>query len=155
MSAYKVTDAVLDRLKSNFSLILVNFANPDMVGHTGDLPASIEAVKVIDNCLKKISDACLEQNICLLITADHGNIEELLDIKSGGIDKEHSTNPVPFILVAEQFRRQLPKDGGLNSLAGVIPVGVLSDVAPTVLELLGLPKPEEMSGISLIPQLSD
>ncbi len=153
MSAYKVADALLAKLRSNYSFYLVNFANPDMVGHTGNITASIQAIKVIDECLKKITSACLEQDICLLITADHGNIEELLDIRSGGIDKEHSTNPVPFILVGKQLQRPKPKAGGILSLAGVVPVGVLSDVAPTMLELMGLEKPAEMTGISLLPSL--
>lgn len=153
MSAYKVTDALLASFRSNYTFYLVNFANPDMVGHTGNLSASIQAIKVIDECLKKITDACLEQDICMIITADHGNIEELLDIRSGGIDKEHSTNPVPFALVSKQFERKRSKDGGIVSLAGVVPVGVLSDVAPTMVELLGMEKPAEMTGISLLPNL--
>ncbi|OGE81431.1 MAG: phosphoglycerate mutase (2,3-diphosphoglycerate-independent) [Candidatus Doudnabacteria bacterium RIFCSPHIGHO2_12_FULL_48_11] len=153
MSAYKVTDALLSRLNGNYSFFLVNYANPDMVGHTGNVSASIQAIKVIDECLKKLADACLEQDICMIITADHGNIEELLDIRSGGMDKEHSTNPVPFILVGRQFEEKKPKVGGIVSLSSVIPVGVLSDVSPTVLELMGMAKPAEMTGISLLPQL--
>ncbi|MBI2607745.1 MAG: 2,3-bisphosphoglycerate-independent phosphoglycerate mutase [Candidatus Doudnabacteria bacterium] len=153
MSAHKVTEVVLTRLKGGYSFILVNFANADMVGHTGNLQACIEAVKVIDECIKKIVAACLEQDICLVITADHGNIEELLDIHSGGINKEHSTDPVPVFLVANQFKLKSQKEGGISSLASVIPVGVLSDVAPTMLELLGIEKPTEMTGISLLPHL--
>lgn len=155
MSAFKVTESVLGKIKSDYPFILINFANPDMVGHTGNLQASIQAVKAIDECVKKIANACLESDdICLLITADHGNIEELLDIRSGGIDKEHSTNPVPLIMVAQRFRRRQSKDLGVSSLAGTVPIGVLSDVAPTMLELLGITKPAEMTGISLLPQLS-
>jgi 2,3-bisphosphoglycerate-independent phosphoglycerate mutase len=153
MSAYKVMDSLLSRIRDNYTFYLVNFANPDMVGHTGNMNASIEAIQVINDCLKKISEACLEQDMCLIITADHGNIEELVDIKSGGIDKEHSTSPVPLILIANQFKLAKEKGGGLNSLATVVPVGVLSDVAPTVLELLGIEKPNEMTGISLLSQL--
>ena len=153
MSALPVTEELLGKLSENFSFYLVNFANPDMVSHTGDLSASIRAIKVIEGCIKKISEACLKEDICLIITADHGNIEELLDVKSGGIDKEHSTNPVPFILVANQFKRKNSKEGGIASLAGVVPVGVLSDVAPTMLELMGIDKPTEMTGISLLSQL--
>lgn len=153
MSAYKTTDALIPKLRENYSFYLINYANPDMVGHTGNMMASIQAIKVVDECIKKLSDACLSEDICLLITADHGNVEELLDIRTGGIDKEHSTNPVPLILVAKQFTRKHPKEGGLASLAGVVPVGVLSDVAPTMLELIGIDKPAEMTGISLLSQL--
>ncbi len=153
MSAGKITEELIAKLGDGFSFYLVNFANGDMVGHTGNANASIKAIQFLDQCVKKISDACLAQDICLIITADHGNVEELVDLKTGGIDKEHSTNPVPFILVAEQFRLKEQKEGGIASLASVVPVGVLSDVAPTMLELMGLPKPSEMTGFSLFSQL--
>src|SRR3989344_3163832 len=153
MSAEQVTDALLSKLKETYSFFLVNFANPDMVGHTGNFPASIKAIKVIDQCLKRISEECLKQEICLVITADHGNIEELVDKNTGGIDKEHSTNPVPMIIVASEFKRPNPRPGGIASLAGVAAIGVLSDVAPTVLELMGIDKPTEKTGISLLQQM--
>lgn len=153
MSARKITESLLSKIKGNYSFILVNFANPDMVGHTGDMNASIEAVKAVDECLHIIAQACLDEDAALLITADHGNIEELVDIKSGTIDKEHSTNPVPFLLVGKQFEKPQPGQEGLNGLATIMPIGVLSDVAPTILQLMGLPQPEEMTGVSLLPQL--
>lgn len=153
MSAYKVTDALLGKLNANFSFILANFANADMVGHTGNMQSAIQAVKVIDDCIHKIAQACLDQDTCLIITADHGNIEELVDLKSGSIDKEHSTNPVPFILVGKQFERPQAEKGGLMRLASILPIGVLSDVAPSMLELMNLPKPAEMTGVSLLSQL--
>ncbi len=153
MSAHKVTEALLSKLKGNFSFFLVNFANPDMVGHTGNMDAAIESVKVIDKCLHSIVQACLEEDICLVITADHGNIEEMIDVKSGTMDKEHSTNPVPFILIGKQFEKPEISDKGISGLATVMPIGVLSDVAPTLLELMGLQKPESMTGVSLLSQL--
>jgi 2,3-bisphosphoglycerate-independent phosphoglycerate mutase len=153
MSAYKLTEALIPKFKEGYSFYLLNFANPDMVGHTGNLTATIKAIKVVDECLKRIAQACLEQDIALLITADHGNAEELLDIRSGGIDKEHSTNPVPLIFVANGVKLKQPYDSGIARLAGIIPVGVLSDVAPTMLELLGIDKPVEMTGMSLLPTL--
>lgn len=153
MSAFEVTEVLISKLKEAYDFYLVNFANPDMVGHTGNLPASIQAIKVIDECLKKISNECLARDIGLLITADHGNIEELLDHRSGAIDKEHSTNPVPLILVGKHFRRKQPKEAGISGLAGVVPMGVLSDVAPTMLELMGMEKPGEMTGVSMLPLL--
>ncbi|HYC79399.1 MAG TPA: alkaline phosphatase family protein, partial [Candidatus Binatia bacterium] len=153
MSSKKVTEVLLSKLKGNYSFYLVNFANPDMVGHTGNMDASILAVKAIDDCLQSIAQACLEEDICLIITADHGNIEELVDVKSGTMDKEHSTNPVPFILIGKQFERPDSNEKGVSGLASVMPIGVLSDVAPTMIELLGLKKPEVMTGVSLLPQL--
>jgi 2,3-bisphosphoglycerate-independent phosphoglycerate mutase len=155
MSARKITETLLNKIKGNYSFILVNFANPDMVGHTGNMKSAIEAVKVIDECLHRISKECLEEDVCLIITADHGNIEELVDVKTGTIDKEHSTNPVPFILVAKEFEKPTPTEGGLIYLSKIMPIGVLSDVAPTILELLALPKPAEMTGVTLLPQLLD
>ena len=154
MSAFKTTDVLIAKFKENYSFYLINYANADMVGHTGNMTASIKAVKALDSCIKKLSEECLKENICLMITADHGNIEELLDIRTGGINKEHSTNPIPLMLIAEQFRRVHPKEGGVISLSGVIPVGVLSDVAPTMLELMGIEKPAEMTGMSLLPLLT-
>ncbi|MBX4187738.1 MAG: 2,3-bisphosphoglycerate-independent phosphoglycerate mutase [Candidatus Doudnabacteria bacterium] len=153
MSARQVTEVILSKLSGNYSFILANFANPDMVGHTGDMQASIAAIKVVDECIQRIANACLDEDACLIITADHGNVEELVDIKSGTIDKEHSTNPVPFILVGKQFEKPENNTGGLMGMAGIMPIGVLSDVAPTILELIGMPKPVEMTGVSLLSQL--
>ncbi len=153
MSARQVTEELIGKFGEGYSFYLVNFANGDMVGHTGSTPASVQSILVLDECIKKISDACLSQDICLIITADHGNVEELIDHRSGGIDKEHSTNPVPFILVGEQFLLKNSKMEGMEPLAGAIPVGVLSDVAPTMLELMGMAKPPEMSGVSLLSQI--
>ncbi|MGE5392868.1 MAG: 2,3-bisphosphoglycerate-independent phosphoglycerate mutase, partial [Candidatus Saccharibacteria bacterium] len=153
MSAHKVTEALAAKIPENYAFFLANFANPDMVGHTGNLQASIKAIKTVDECIKRIADECLSHDAVLIITADHGNIEELLDKRSGGIDKEHSTNPVPFIMVAKEFKRPHATDMGLAGLSAVVPVGVLCDVAPTMLELMAIPKPKEMTGISLLPQL--
>jgi 2,3-bisphosphoglycerate-independent phosphoglycerate mutase len=154
MSGAKITEELIAHLSQGYSFYLANFANGDMVGHTGNITASIKAVQFLDQCIKKISEACLNLDICLLITADHGNIEELVDFKSGGIDKEHSNNPVPLIFVANQFKRKKPIIGGITSLSSKVPVGVLSDVAPTMLELMGIEKPAEMTGVSLFNQLT-
>ncbi len=153
MSAYKLTEVLISKFGQNYAFYLVNFANTDMVGHTGNAQACIAAVHVVDECLKKIYTVCKEQDICMVITADHGNIEEVIDHISGNVDTEHSSNPVPFILVAPEFERKKTLDSGIAGMAAVIPVGVLSDVSPTLLDLLGMGKPTEMTGVSLLPQL--
>jgi 2,3-bisphosphoglycerate-independent phosphoglycerate mutase len=153
MSAFALTDLLISKLDQNYSFYLVNFANTDMVGHTGDMRACMEAVTAVDTCLGKIAAKCLENDICMIITADHGNIEEVINSKSGNVNTEHSSNPVPFILIAQDLKRAKALDSGLSGLAGNVPVGVLSDVAPTMLALMGIPQPEEMTGRSLLPQV--
>ncbi|MBI4029450.1 MAG: 2,3-bisphosphoglycerate-independent phosphoglycerate mutase [Candidatus Blackburnbacteria bacterium] len=124
---------------SSFKFVLINFANPDMVGHTGNYTATKIAVETVDTCVGSIVSTVDSHGGVTLITADHGNAEELLK-SDGTIDTEHSNNPVPFIVVGKEF--------GGNSQQ--LQTGILADVAPTVLKLLGLPKPQEMTGRSLI-----
>ncbi|MDD5032278.1 MAG: 2,3-bisphosphoglycerate-independent phosphoglycerate mutase [Patescibacteria group bacterium] len=152
MSAVGVTDKIIKAIDDDkYDFILINFANPDMVGHTGNLAATIKAIEVVDNCLGKITKKVLDKNGAIMVTADHGNAEMMFNMQTGMIDKEHSTNPVPFILVGSQFEgktigfKEIP--GGDLSL--VKPQGILSDVAPTVLKIMGLSKPKEMTGRSL------
>ena len=153
MSAKEVTKKIVEAvIEDKFDFIVVNFANGDMVGHTGDLKATVKAVETLDGSLKKIIEAVLSKNGLALITADHGNAEELVNMQSGDIDKEHSTYPVPFIIVSKKFEG---KNAGLkeipnNDLSLVQPSGVLSDVAPTILKLMNIKQPKEMSGKSLI-----
>lgn len=140
MSAQAVTEEVLKRIKSRvYKFILVNIANPDMVGHTGVLKAGIKACEVADECLGKIVKATLALDGVALITADHGNAEEMINLQTGEVDTEHSTNPVPFIIADKKY----------NSGGRVLPRGVLADVSPTVLTLMGLNRPSEMSGRNL------
>jgi len=140
MSAWQVTDALIEHLReSDDAFILVNFANPDMVGHTGILAAAVKAVETIDRCLQRIADAVLEAGGTLLITADHGNCEQMFDPKTGGPHTAHTTNPVPLFWVSADSPGKELRDGGL------------SDLAPTVLALLALPRPDAMTGRSLIP----
>ena len=135
MSAYEVTEKVVAQInKQEFDTIVLNFANCDMVGHTGNIEASIKAVEVVDECLGKVVDALLANNGVALITADHGNAEKLID-ENGKPFTAHTTNDVPVIVTKE----------GLE-----INEGTLGDVAPTLIELLGLTKPVEMEGNSLI-----
>ncbi len=137
MSAYKVKDEVLEKVKSGkYDLIILNFANPDMVGHTGVIPAAIEAIETVDKCMGEIVLLMEEIGGKILVTADHGNAESMIDRESGGIVTAHTSNKVPLILVGE-------KNVTLRE-------GILADLAPTILELMGLEKPEEMTGTSLI-----
>jgi len=136
MSAYEVTVAVLDLL-DRYDFIVLNYANPDMVGHTGVLEACIAAIKAVDECIGKIAAAMKERRAPLLITGDHGNAEEMLE-PDGGPHTAHTTNPVPFVLVDDSHREVSLREGSLR------------DIAPTVLDILGLAKPAEMTGESLI-----
>jgi len=159
MAASDVTENIIQGVKSNkFYFILVNYANTDMVAHTGDFQATIKAVETVDSCLNPLLELAEEEKCYLLITADHGNAEEMIDLKTGGnaeemIDlktgepmPEHSTNPVPFYLVEKKFKRKSP--GMTAEISN--PQGILSDVAPTVLELMKIPQPPEMTGRSLL-----
>ena len=137
MSAYEVTDKVLDAINSEkYDCIILNYANPDMVGHTGNLEAAIKAIETIDECLGKVVEAVEKQNGVLLITADHGNAEQMIDYKTGEPHTAHTTNPVPLILVGMENAK--------------LKQGRLADLAPTMLSIMGLEKPEEMTGESLI-----
>ena len=133
MSAFEVTDELLKEL-GNYDLVILNFANGDMVGHTGVLEAAIKAVESVDECLGKIYQKVEELGGTMIITADHGNCEEMLD-ENNNILTAHTTNPVPFIVT--------------NKNISLVP-GKLGDIAPTILELMNIEKPIEMTGISLI-----
>ena len=137
MSAEEVTQKVVEAIKSKkYNAIILNYANPDMVGHTGNLDAAIQAVEKIDDCVQRVVEAVNEVEGTLIITADHGNAEQMIDYKTGEPHTAHTTNPVPLILVG--------KDGVK------LKEGKLADLAPTMLEIMGLEKPEEMTGESLI-----
>ena len=139
MSAVGVTDGVVEAIASaKYAFVLVNYANPDMVGHTGVLPATIQAIETIDKCLGRLVAATAQTGACLIITADHGNCELMVDPATGQPHTAHTTNPVPCILVDENLRTRKLHPGGLK------------DVAPTILEIMGLPKPPEMTGSSLL-----
>ncbi|MEW8997036.1 MAG: 2,3-bisphosphoglycerate-independent phosphoglycerate mutase [Thermoanaerobacter sp.] len=138
MSAYEVTDTVIPKIMSNqYGFILLNFANPDMVGHTGVLNAAIKAIEAIDECLGRIVNAVQSVGGTIIITADHGNAEEMIDPVTKEPQTAHTTNPVPFIVIGEGDI-DLRKDG------------ILADIAPTVLDIMKLPIPQEMTGKSLI-----
>lgn len=153
MSARAITETVVKALEADeYDFIALNFANADMVGHTGNIKATIKAIETLDGCMKSIVQAALQRSGAVLITADHGNAEVLLDLTSGSIDKEHSNNPVPCIIVATELEGTAigPSDVSSKDLSILEPSGMLSDVAPTILDLMGIPKPAIMTGNSLL-----
>jgi 2,3-bisphosphoglycerate-independent phosphoglycerate mutase len=153
MSANEVTDKLIKAIEEDtYDFILVNFANADMVGHTGNIKATVRAVETVDKCLDRVIKAVLAKDGCVIITADHGNAEMEFNMQTGTINKEHSASPVPLIIVSKQFEgRRLGAQDALGSdLSLTKPQGILSDVAPTILKIMGIEKPPEMTGRSLI-----
>lgn len=152
MSAPQITEELIEAIESGkYGFILVNFANPDMVGHTGNEKASIEAVQSVDKSLSLIIPAVLSAGGCLLITADHGNVEEVRNLHTGQTDTEHSANPVPFWFVSPDNHREKKAEEIVRQQNEV--GGLLSDVAPTILEIMKIEKPVNMNGESLLPIL--
>ena len=145
MSAYEITEAFLSKLKQpvEYSFILVNFANPDMVAHTGSIGPTVKACTILDECLGKIANTILTLDGTLLISADHGNAEEMIDPQTGQIGTEHNGNPVPFIAISKE----------LLGRAQTLQSGILADIAPTVLDILGIQKPNTMTERSLLSNL--
>ena len=138
MSAHAVADHLCNAIRSgDYAFIVCNFANGDMVGHTGNLNAAIQAVETLDACLKKVADAAKDSGGQLLITADHGNCEQMSDPRTGQPHTAHTSEEVPIIYIG-------PKEVEFKE------GGVLSDVAPTILALMDLPQPRDMLGQSLI-----
>ena len=136
MRAYEVTDKMVEAVKSGkYDTIILNFANCDMVGHTGVFEAAVKAVEAVDTCVGKVCDAVKEMEGIVLLTADHGNADRMVDV-DGSPFTAHTTNPVPFLVIGKDVEL---REGGK-----------LADIAPTMLKVLGLPQPEEMSGESLI-----
>lgn len=154
MGAYAITDRIVQEVeRKNYDVIIANFANADMVGHTGNLDATIRAAEVIDECLGNIVDAVLAEDGVVCITADHGNAEEVLNLQTHSMDKEHSTNPVPFWIIGNVYEGKSGISGDVpeGDLSLLPPVGMLADIAPTFLALLGVTPPEDMTGVSLLP----
>jgi len=144
MSAYQITEILIKKMyESKYPFILVNFANPDMVGHTSNLQAGVKAVLAVDDCLGKIVEIVLKLDYTAFITADHGNIEEMINLKTGEVSTEHSANPAPFIAINNKLQGTVTK---LQS-------GILADIAPTILSLLNIPRPLEMTGRNLLEEI--
>jgi 2,3-bisphosphoglycerate-independent phosphoglycerate mutase len=153
MSAIEVTDKLVKAIDGGrYDFILVNYANADMVAHTGNMKATVKAIEVLDKCLGRAVNSVLAKGGSLIITADHGNAEVVFNMQVGIIDKEHSSNPVPLIIAGKQFEGRSigMRDAVGGDLSLVQPQGILSDVAPTILKIMGLEKPREMTGRSLI-----
>jgi 2,3-bisphosphoglycerate-independent phosphoglycerate mutase len=139
MSAAGIADAVIKATEDGtFDVIIVNFANADMVGHSGEIEPTVQAVETVDACLGRIESAARAKGGAMLITADHGNAEMMIDPATGGPHTAHTTNPVPFIVVAEDANRFTLR-----------PNGSLRDISPTMLGLLGVDEPKEMTGTDL------
>jgi 2,3-bisphosphoglycerate-independent phosphoglycerate mutase len=140
MSAYGICDEVVKRVNADaFDFMVVNFANGDMVGHTGVLAAAVRAVEHVDICVGRILEAVERQGGCAIVTADHGNCEQMIDPATGGPHTAHTTYDVELIVMDDRMQGKTLRTGGR-----------LADVAPTALEMMGIAKPAEMNGISLI-----
>ena len=152
MSAKEITDQVIKKMESGvFNFILVNYANPDMVGHTGNYKATIKAIEFVDQCLGRLYKSALENSFVLIVTADHGNAEETINPKTGEKITEHTTNPVPFMIVSAQSKLDEEKSLISSNVSYENNItGMLCDVAPTVLDIMEIKKPDEMTGKSLL-----
>jgi 2,3-bisphosphoglycerate-independent phosphoglycerate mutase len=143
MSALHTTEELLAKFR-HFDFVVINFANADMVGHTGNLKAAIKACEIVDECVGRITAEALKEKYVILITADHGNAEQMINPNNGEPHTEHTTNPVPFILISDNPNFQNPlRTANQHGL-------ILSDVAPTILKIMGLEIPKDITGQSLI-----
>jgi 2,3-bisphosphoglycerate-independent phosphoglycerate mutase len=138
MSAYGITEKAVEALKTKqYAFVVMNYANTDMVGHSGKMPATIKAVEVVNDCLSKVVPTALQNGYTVLVTSDHGNCEKMVD-DDGGPHTSHTTNAVPFIVVKDNYHPALRHEGKL------------ADITPTILQLMGIPQPKEMDGVSMI-----
>jgi 2,3-bisphosphoglycerate-independent phosphoglycerate mutase len=153
MSALEVAKEAVKAIESDkYDFVLMNFANADMVGHTGDFAATLRGVEAVDKAMGMVVAITLAKNGAVFITADHGNGEEVLNLKTGDKDKEHSTNPIPFLCISRDWEGQVGPGGEVigGDMSLVQPVGMLADVAPTILHTMGIEQPAEMTGRALI-----
>jgi len=150
MSAVELTTEILKALKTDkHDFYCVNFANPDMVGHTGNVEATVKAIETVDACLKKVVGEFTNRGGQVFIVADHGNSEEMINLSTGEMDKEHNIYPVPFVAVGNKFRDQANMEIYKGDMSTLTPVGILADVAPTILTHMDLELPSEMTGMNL------
>jgi len=150
MSAVEITKGILKSLKEDKTdFYCVNYANPDMVGHTGNLDATVKGIQTMDACLNKVVTEIVKRGGQVFIVSDHGNSEEMINLSTGEIDKEHNIYPVPFIAVGNKFRDQGNAEIYKGDMSSLTPVGILADVAPTILTQMDLELPPEMTGMNL------
>jgi 2,3-bisphosphoglycerate-independent phosphoglycerate mutase len=155
MSAKEITDRVVKEIeKESFDVIVINYANPDMVGHTGKFKPTIAAVECVDEQIGRVVEAALTKGGGVLITCDHGNAESCINQMTHEASTDHNNNPVPVIYIGPDNKAKEPKsDSELQAVLST-PIGFLADVAPTALDILGIKKPKEMTAQSLLSSLS-
>jgi 2,3-bisphosphoglycerate-independent phosphoglycerate mutase len=154
MQAEQITDRVIHEIEQSlYDVYFINYANADMVGHTGDFKATVEACQFVDACLARLFAAAAKAGGGLVVTADHGNAEEKIHPSTGAIETDHTSNPVPFHLALPTLGRTTPKTDEEVGQIFSAPIGVLADVAPTILDILSVPKPDQMTGVSLLNSL--
>ncbi|MFB6182115.1 MAG: 2,3-bisphosphoglycerate-independent phosphoglycerate mutase [Candidatus Magasanikbacteria bacterium] len=154
MSAFETTDEMVEAIKKGeHEFLVMNFANPDMVGHTGNLDAAIKGVEAVDKNIKRVTEETVKQGGIVFITSDHGNAESMVNIQTEENNKEHTIYPVPFITASKMHKDQTIEPADSLDLSKFKPRGVLTDVAPTILEQVGLSASEEMTGTNLLKQL--
>ena len=152
MMAQEITNRAVEAITEKaFEFIVINYANPDIIAHTGNFDASIKAVSVIDDCVNQLMKAVLAQDGALIVTSDHGNIERVRNPLTGVAETKHDTNPVPIYIIGNEFKRI--KNEFQSRMSEAEATGILADVAPTILALMDIPKPKEMTGQNLLPLL--
>lgn len=154
MAAKEITDHVIEQINSNrYDVYFLNYANADMVGHTGNFEATVEACDFVDGCLERLWQTISKQNGAMVVTADHGNAEEKLNQQTKQVSTDHTSNPVPFHYINNALKRTTPRSEEEVRHIFSSPIGVLADVAPTILEILHLEKHSSMTGVSLLNSL--
>jgi len=150
MQTEKVTDAVINGIRDKYDLIVVNYASPDIIAHTGNFEAATKSLEAIDKTLKRLLGMAEYGECILIITSDHGHIEQMVDLQTGETMTEHTLNPVPFFIVGQEFKLKSPRNEEELMNLYQPPKGIICDIAPTILELMQIPKPPEMTGESLL-----